>query len=103
MGNILRDYDLDEGPNISQHNILLVDIVNWAQISKSSTIFQKNTYERKDEKLMKLQNSFLDNKNKIYNVQKSNSLQHIFRCQSIAYLFLKFINYSENDFDSNYL
>jgi hypothetical protein len=68
--DILRDYDLDEGPNISQHNALLVDIINWVQISKSSIIFQKNTYERKDEKLMKLKNSFLNNKNKIYNVQK---------------------------------
>jgi hypothetical protein len=66
----LRDYDVDEGPNISQHNALLVDIVNWAQISRSSIIFQKNIYEMKDEKLMKLQNSFLNNKNKIYNVQK---------------------------------
>jgi len=61
----LRDYDLDEGPNIWQHNALLVDIVNWAQISRSSIIFQKNIYERKDEKLMKLQNSFLNSKNKI--------------------------------------
>jgi hypothetical protein len=68
--NILRDYDLDEGPNIWQDNALLVDIVNWAQISRSSIIFQKNIYEMKDEKLMKLQNSFLNNKNKIYNVQK---------------------------------
>ncbi len=66
----MRDYDVDEGPNISQHNALLVDIVNWAQISRSSIIFQKNIYEMKDEKLMKLQNSFLNNKNKIYNVQK---------------------------------
>jgi hypothetical protein len=48
----------------------LVDVVNWAQISRSSIIFQNNTYERKDEKLMKLQNSFLNNKKKIYNVQK---------------------------------
>jgi hypothetical protein len=68
--NILRDYDLDEGPNISQHNTLLVDIVNWAQISRSSIIFQNNTYERNNEKLMKLQISFLNNKNKICNVQK---------------------------------
>jgi hypothetical protein len=82
--NILRDYDLDEGPNISQHDTLLVDIVNWAQISRSSIIFQKNTYERKDEKLMKLQNSFLNDKKKIYMCKKSNSLQHIFRCHSIA-------------------
>jgi hypothetical protein len=66
----LTDYDVDEGPNISQHNALLVDIVNWAQISRSSIIFQKNIYEMKDEKLMKLQNSFLNNKNKIYSVQK---------------------------------
>ncbi len=66
----MRDYDVDEGPNISQHNALLVDIVNWAQISRSSIIFQKNIYEMKDEKIMKLQNSFLNNKNKIYNVQK---------------------------------
>lgn len=66
----MRDYDLDQGPNISQHDTLLVDIVNWAQISRSSIIFQKNTCERKDEKLMKLQNLFLTNKKKIYNVQK---------------------------------